>query len=145
MTDRDTDRFKLAADVVAEAFTLVARQTASSGTMQVIDMYRRLGRLRQGDEDLLVRTLHSLTTLAESPRLFAFRLVMTALAESLPRTCSLKVTAEDTRTAALDLMRLAHEAKSLRARDVAVNLGEIIDAMLGQDNTTRPPLPYNRH
>jgi hypothetical protein len=145
MTHRDADRFKLAVDAVWRATKVKAAATASSGTVEVIDMHRRLDRLRQGDEGLLRRTLHSLNTLAASPRLFAFRLVMTALAESLPRTCSAAVSAEDVRTAALDLTLLANEAKSLHAPDVAVILAEIIAALLGHDSAIRTPLSYERH
>lgn len=131
MTDRDTERFKLAVDAVAAAFTLIARQTASSGTMEIIDLHRRLGGLRQGDENLLRRTLQTLHALAESPRLFAFRLVTTALTESLPRTCSSNVTTDDLRTAVSDLRQLANEATLLRAPDVAVDLTGIIATLIG--------------
>ena len=115
MTNWDADRFGLAVDAVTAAFTLVARHTVSSGTMEIIDMNRRLRTLRGGDASALRRTLHSLNTLAGSPLLFAFRLVTTALAQSLPRTCSAQVTSQDLRTAALDLRHLANEAESLRA------------------------------
>lgn len=138
MTKRDANRFRLAVDAVTAAFTLVARHTMSSDTLELIGMNRRLGAMGvECDAGLLGRTLHSLNALAQSPQLFGFRLVTVALAQSLPRTCSAHATSMDVRTAAFDLRQLANEAESLRAPDVAVKLAAIIDAMLEQDSVTQ--------
>lgn len=137
MMHRDADRFRLAIDAVTAVFTLVARHTVSSGTMEIIDMHRRLRTLQAGGEDLIRLTLQSLNALAAAPQLFAFRLLTTALAQSLPRTCSAGARPQDIQTAALDLKRLAHEAHSLRAPDVALTLTRIIDAMFEQAGMTR--------
>lgn len=139
MTDLDAVRFDLAVEAVAAAFTVIARHTMSSGTMEIIDMNHRIRVLRHGDEGLLRRTLYSLCTLAGSQRFLAFRSVATALAKSLPRACSEWATSRDLHIAVSDLRRLANEAGSLSAPDVAIKLAEIIDVLVGQDGELRTP------
>jgi hypothetical protein len=132
MTDAVTYRYRLAMEAVSAAFTVIARHAASSGTMDIIDMNRRLHALGEGDEGSLRRTLESLNNIAGSPHLLAFRSVTFALTQSLPKICSAEVTVNDIRIAALDLRQLALEAESLRATDVAVKLAATIQALLNQ-------------
>jgi len=137
--DRISHRHKLAAEAVAATLTLVARHSASSGTMEIIELNRRLGDLQEGDGGALRRTLQSLHNLAGAPALMALRLVTAALAQSLPRICETRVTAQDLRLAALDLRRLEKEALLLRAPDVAAVLVAIIVAILAQTGPASSP------
>jgi hypothetical protein len=132
MSDPVSHRCKLAADAVTAAFILVARHSVSSGTMDMIELNRRLTDLKEGNGGGLRRVLQSLDSLAVSPEFATFRLVTAALAQSLPRICATQVSARDLRLAALDLRKLEKEAVSLRAPDVAARLVGIIDALLEQ-------------
>jgi len=132
MSDQISHRCRLAADAVTAAFILVARHSMSSGTMDMIELNRRLTALKEGDGGGLRRVLQSLDSLAGSPEFVTFRLVTAALAQSLPRLCATQVSARELRLAALDLKRLEQEAVSLSAPDVAAKLVAIIDAILEQ-------------
>jgi hypothetical protein len=129
MTDLVEQRYKLAVNAITAAFMLVARHTMSGSTLEIIDLNRRLGDLHDGDEGRLRRTLQSLNNLAVAPELLTFRLVTASLSQSLPRICTPQMTPRDLLAATADLSRLATEAMSLRASDIAVTLGGIIDAI----------------
>jgi hypothetical protein len=141
MTELVEQRYKLAVKAVTAAFTLVARHTMSASTLEIIELNRRLGELHDGDEGRLRRTLQALTTLAGSPQLFTFRLVTASLVHSLPRICRPQMTARDLVAATADLSRLATEATTLRAADIAFTLGGIIDSIRAHASTDGTPDP----
>jgi hypothetical protein len=135
MTDLVAQRYQLAVNAITAAFTLVARHTMSSSTLEIIELNRRLGDLHNGDEGRLRRTLQSLNNLPGSPELFTFRLVTASLVQSLPRICRPQMTARDLVASTADLNRLATEAMMLRASDIAFTLGGIIDAIRAHAST----------